>query len=61
MKLQINNFKITGTNIMYFITFISIISSIYLGYLKYTDNSINTETLSFSIIITLLNLYLIKR
>ncbi len=60
MKLSLNNFTITGTQILKILTSISLISTSYLCYMKYINN-IATETVVFSILISLLSLYLLKR
>ncbi|WP_283672817.1 hypothetical protein, partial [Clostridium perfringens] len=62
MKIQVNNLLFTSRNLMIILSFVSLLITLYLSYLKiFTESDINSNNIIFAIILTALNIYLINR
>lgn len=62
MKIQVNNLLFTSRNLMIILSFVSLLITLYLSYLKiFTESDINSNNIVFAIILTTLNIYLINR
>ncbi|WP_243157662.1 hypothetical protein, partial [Clostridium perfringens] len=61
MKIQVNNLLFTSRNLMIILSFVSLLITLYLSYLKiFTESEINSNNIVFAIILTALNIYLIN-
>ena len=62
MKIQVNNLLFTSRNLMIILSFVSLLITLYLSYLKiFTESEINSNNIVFAIILTVLNIYLINK
>ncbi|CAJ1611647.1 hypothetical protein [Clostridium perfringens] len=62
MKIQVNNLLFTSRNLMIILSFVSLLITLYLSYLKiFTESEINSNNIVFAIILTALNIYLINK
>ena len=62
MKIQVNNLLFTSRNLMIILSFVSLLITLYLSYLKiFTQSEINSNNIVFAIILTVLNIYLITK
>ncbi|EOU2033356.1 hypothetical protein Cp4436_03052 [Clostridium perfringens] len=62
MKIQVNNLLFTSRNLMIILSFVSLLITLYLSYLKiFTESEINSNNIVFAIILTVLNIYLITK
>lgn len=62
MKIQVNNLLFTSRNLMIILSFVSLLITLYLSYLKiFTESDINSNNIVFAIILTALNIYLINK
>lgn len=62
MKIQVNNLLFTSKNLMIILSFVSLLITLYLSYLKiFTESEINSNNIVFAIILTALNIYLINK
>ncbi|EIA15708.1 hypothetical protein [Clostridium perfringens] len=62
MKLQINTLLFTSRTLMFVLSLISVLITLYLSYLKFfTKSDINSNNLIFALILTTLNIYLINK
>ncbi|MEE0618424.1 MAG: hypothetical protein UCP83_14240, partial [Intestinibacter bartlettii] len=56
MKIQVNNLLFTSRNLMIILSFVSLLITLYLSYLKiFTESEINSNNIVFAIILTALN------
>ncbi len=61
MKIQVNNLLFTSRNLMIILSFVSLLITLYLSYLKiFTESDINSNNIVFAVILTALNIYLIN-
>lgn len=62
MKIQVNNLLFTSRNLMIILSFVSLLITLYLSYLKiFTESEINSNNIVFAIILTVINIYLITK